>query len=269
MDDIFEPAAVAVALPQSLLAGHNSNAQDINLEDLASAPVTAQFLRQLLHESGHALHLLLSSRHPSLHACATFCPMDVAEIPSHLFERLLGEPAVVAAMAARPLQPARCRALTARFARGKTALAVYQHAMAAALDLRLHGGGSNAAKDNRTPAAALLAQCLAQQAAQTGVRGATLALASFAAGLLENAGCMYAYVFAELVAAAAYRQHVQAAGGLERGAGMRLRRLLLEPGASLPPQALVEGLLGDGCLAPVGDGWTLNLGHHCFEDLQL
>ncbi len=81
-------------------------------------------------------------------------------------------------------------------------------------------------------------------------------------------GAKYVYVYSRLLAAAAWKAHMQR-DPLDRAAGARLGALLLAGGARRGPQALVEALLGPGALVAAGGGWAPDLGAECYQDIDL
>jgi hypothetical protein len=84
-DGSVSPPAVAIRLPQHILPGSAPAAP-------GPAGPRLLWLSTLLHEAGHALHYLLSSQPADLHASAVYCPLELSELPSHLFERFLDDP---------------------------------------------------------------------------------------------------------------------------------------------------------------------------------
>lgn len=58
--------------------------------------LAASTLWELVHELGHAVHLLLSSPGPLMHVSGLYWPKDLVELPSQLMEMLLTHPPSVA-----------------------------------------------------------------------------------------------------------------------------------------------------------------------------
>lgn len=183
------------------------------VEDVCScsAGVSPSFVRNLFHESAHALHLLLSSRAPSLHSSAVYCPLDLSESPAHVLERLVYEPAVIRMISSTSQQQQllpmlRCREVARHFSMQKRAVGLYFHAQAGLLDLWIHG------PSQRECSMVQLQRLLDSQSQHLGIDGVSLQTFNYLSGLVENSGNMYAYLFAELVAAAFWKQHVEPSG---------------------------------------------------------
>jgi hypothetical protein len=81
-------------------------------------------------------------------------------------------------------------------------------------------------------------------------------------------GAKYVYVYSKLLAAAAWKLHVQP-DPLSPKAGAAIRQALLCRGARVSPQQLVAGLLGPEALAQVAGGWVPDLAADCYQDVDL
>jgi hypothetical protein len=283
------PAAVLVRLPRAILPGAEPQ----------PGPAAARllWLATLLHEAGHALHYLLSSRPGDLQASAAACPLELCELPSHLLERFLDDPRCLQLMlgageggapwrgaegagggwggvAAPPRVWAKLAAL---FRRQRHAVDMQQHVVLAIMDQLLASGLLGPADDVSDALQQLLRQYLPSLFAaelqegegSSGLGCMTLGLAKYIPGLALHGGQMYGYIFAQLVAAAAWRRHL-AADPLDPVAGDQLRGLLLGVGNGRGSAEVVRRLLGEGSLVEVHPGCcVLDLESEAFEDLQL
>jgi Zn-dependent oligopeptidase len=81
-------------------------------------------------------------------------------------------------------------------------------------------------------------------------------------------GTRYVYVYSRLLAAAAWKAHMQR-DPLDPRAGAGLAALVLAGGARWAPQALVGALLGPGALVEAEGGWVPDLGADCYQDIDL
>lgn len=81
---------------------HDLPAVSIGLQFATTSLTAVGSLREVLHELGHALHLLLSSGQAHMHFGGLFWPKDIIEFPSMLFERFCLHPSTVALLLRDP-----------------------------------------------------------------------------------------------------------------------------------------------------------------------
>jgi hypothetical protein len=207
--------------------------------DIRQLPPAA--LLELVHELGHAAHLLLSSGQPLLHGSALFWPRDLLELPSQLLEQLAMHPASLAracrhAGTGQPM-PAELAARLAGHlrARHRGALALQEKAAVALVDVLYaeHGGCSDFWGDvHRSGLAGV-----GETGAGAGFR--QLAVVPTAARL--GGGRYYAYLYAWCWACQIWELVCPAAGAEVDVAAMGVVvRELLAPGNRRSPLASLE-----------------------------
>ncbi|KAL6775933.1 hypothetical protein ACKKBG_A19135 [Auxenochlorella protothecoides x Auxenochlorella symbiontica] len=227
--------------------GHGTDAvQTPVLALVASLPADQAMhpsqLELLLHEWGHALHTLLSrTRHQ--HLSGTRGPLDMMEVPSHVFELYARDVQGLALLLDRPAAELEA-AVRAQRAQRRTfsALTTLHQVHLGLLDQAMHS--------SRPPDEARLAGATAE------VLGRHSPLADLGphlpvypqlrfGHLVGYGATYYSYLAAQSLSARLWRRHMEGepAG---RAAGEALRRNLFEPGGALPAGEALRRLLGRG-----------------------
>eukprot|EP00798_Chlamydomonas_sp_ICE-L_P012765 gene12765-16015_t len=259
------------------------------------------FLRSFLHELGHALHYICSASGPGgkdspappgrrgpggkdspappappgprgpggkdspapqnssnsnasalpsvpyhLMGAAAYAPMDLKEIPSHVFEHFCKDPRMLHVISQHrrlgvPLPQADCVRLT-RYLHTTlnfTSLDIQDLVLGALADQNMHGSAAD------------------------GEKRVTAANA-----WLDMGGMKYVYVFAKLIAAAAWKLHLED-DPFDPEAGRKLRYLLLHAGGREDPKEAVQKLLGRESLIEAHGGWIPDLGADVFQEIDL
>lgn len=212
-------------LPLAALVG-NFDPQGFNLDDLET----------LLHEFGHALHVLLA-RPRHVDAAALQQPLDFIEAPSQMLETWASDPRVLALLPGvcprcEPIPPALLQAALEARRMGR-ALHVGRQLLFARYDLLLHGAQPQ-------PPMALWRRL--EAASPLGHVPGSLFPASFDHIVSEYAAGYYGYLWAQVIAAdfgSAF-----APDPLDPAVGRRWRETVLQPGNEQPPEQLIQAFLG-------------------------
>ena len=191
-------------------------------------------VKTLLHEFGHVLHDLLGrASYASLGTA--LIPWDAIETPSTLFELLAFDSEVLALLSGNRLPAAQAAQLQKSqwVAAGSRFGAML---LTAQFDADLHGP--------YPPAAPLLLwQELHQKILQLPAQPESRAPGAISHMVTGYDGRYYGYLWSAVIAAD-LQQRLVSDGLLSRAAGDRLRRELLAPGNSRPPDELIRGYLG-------------------------
>lgn len=196
-------------------------------------------LETLLHEFGHALHVLLA-RPRHVDAAALQQPLDFVEVPSQLLEGWIDDPRLLALLPGVcprcvPMPPELAQAALAARRVGR-ALHVGRQLLFARYDLQLHGPDGL-----RSPAPLALWRRL-EAASPLGHVPGSLFPASFDHIVGEYAAGYYGYLWAQVIAADL--RTAFAPDLFDPATGRRWRERVLEAGNERPPEALIQAFLG-------------------------
>jgi len=206
----------------------------------------------LLHEFGHAMHSVLSDTEFQ-HLSGTRAPMDIVEVPSHVFEHFAWDPSALKLLGRHHSTGDHIPDdLISALRKSKeifSALELQQQLVFALTDLELH----NQQRDLSAKAIADLAasiqneHCMFETVPNTNWE---LRFGHF----VGYGATYYSYLFADILAESIWKRHF-AGDSLAFGAGKVLRDKLLRHGGSKDPEKLVRGVLGDDSLTEVGGGF--------------
>ncbi len=213
-------------------------------------------LRMLFHEFGHALHLILGKGeiHQQTAACQA---LDFIELPAQLHEAHAWEPDVLCTIARHyntgaPLPRALAEQLAATRYGLKHRHAAINSLLAAKIDLELHTRYKESFYNKSLDA---VIRSMIEPWVLPSTIGNIAFIRNFEHAVDGYDAAYYAYTLAEVMAADVFAELKQQ--GLTNSAfGKNIRKTLLEPGYSLPPQQLYRNLMGRG---PKADAFLKNL----------
>jgi len=207
----------------------------------------------LLHEFGHAMHSVLSDTEYQ-HLSGTRAPMDIVEVPSHLFEHFAWDPYALKLLGrhyitGEPVPDGMIAALR----KSKTifdAIESQQQLVYAMTDLELHS--------QTTPLSASaigdLAATIQNEHSMFPVVPGTNWELRFG-HFVGYGSTYYSYLYADVLAENIWKRFF-AGDSLASGAGEILRDKLLRHGGSRDPEILVREVLGNDALREYGGGFS-------------
>lgn len=203
-----------------------------------------EYARVLFHEFGHALHMLLSdAAWPSL--ASLNVAWDFVEVPSLLNERWLEERELLARHAlhwqtGEALPDAMIDRLLAVATDERVFTVNLDYIVMAMFDLKLHLAADGSAIDPAAVEATVLSDYGLPDAIEPIMRGANMyhiSTDNYAAGV-------YAYLWAEVMAADAAEAFQEAGGMFDAGVAAKLGKVLLGGGNSRPADELYRAFRG-------------------------
>ena len=213
-------------------------------------------LRMLFHEFGHVLHLILGKGEIH-HQTAAYQALDFIELPAQLHEAHAWEPEVLCAIArhhstGEPLPRELAEQLAATRYGLKQRHAAINLLLTAKIDLELHTRYKESFYNKSLDE---VIRTLIEPWVLPSTIGNIAFIRNFEHAVDGYDAAYYAYTLAEVMAADVFAALKQQ--GLTNSAfGKNIRKTLLEPGYSLPPQQLYCNLMGRG---PKADAFLKNL----------
>lgn len=216
------------------------------------ALLTHAEVETLLHEFGHAMHSVLSDTEYQ-HLSGTRAPMDIVEVPSHLFEHFAWDPDALKLLSkhyltSEPLPNGMINALR----KSKSifdAIESQQQLVFAMTDLELHNQTSTLSPASIGDLAASIQN---EHSLFPVVPGTNWELRF--GHFVGYGSTYYSYLYADVLAEDIWKRFF-AGDSLAPGAGESLRDKLLRHGGSRDPELLVREVLGSDALYEVGGGF--------------
>lgn len=206
----------------------------------------------LLHEFGHAMHSVLSDTEFQ-HLSGTRAPMDIVEVPSHLFEHFAWDPSALKLLGRHYLtQEPITDAMIAALRKSKdifSALEAQQQLVFALTDLELHDQSSRLSPNAVADIAASVQNDHSLFKPTPGTNW-ELSFGHF----VGYGATYYSYLYADVLANDIWQRYF-VSDSLASGAGETLRDKLLRHGGSKDPEKLVREVLGKDSLVEVGGGF--------------
>ena len=212
----------------------------------------------LLHELGHAMHSVLSDTEFQ-HLSGTRAPMDIVEIPSHLFEHFAWDADALKLLGRHHLTkepiPDGMIATLRKSRDIFKSMETQQQLVFALADLELH----NQTSELSSNAIAELAASIQREHSTFGPVPGTNWELRFG-HFVGYGATYYSYLYADILAKDMWERYF-AGDSLAPGAGEHLRDKLLKYGGSRHPETLVRGVLGRDSLVEVGGGFRPRMGN--------
>lgn len=206
----------------------------------------------LLHEFGHAMHSVLSDTEYQ-HLSGTRAPMDIVEIPSHLFEHFAWDPSALKILGRHYLtQEPIPDAMIAALRKSKEifrSIETQQQLVFALTDLELHNQTSRLSSSAVGELAAAIQHEHSMFPPAPGTNW-ELRFSHF----VGYGATYYSYIYADVLARDIW-QHYFAGDSLASGAGEALRDKLLRHGGSRDPEKVVREVLGEESLLEFEGGY--------------
>ena len=216
------------------------------------ALLTHAEVETLLHEFGHAMHSVLSDTEYQ-HLSGTRAPMDIVEVPSHLFEHFAWDPDALKLLGRHYLtdEPLPNSMITA-LRKSKSifdAIDSQQQLVFAMTDLELHSQSSTLSPASIGDLAASIQN---EHSLFPVVPGTNWELRF--GHFVGYGSTYYSYLYADVLAQDIWKRFF-AGDSLAPGAGESLRDKLLRHGGSRDPEKLVREVLGNDALYEIGGGY--------------
>ena len=212
----------------------------------------------LLHELGHAMHSVLSDTEFQ-HLSGTRAPMDIVEIPSHLFEHFAWDADALKLLGRHHLTnepiPDGMIATLRKSRDIFKSMETQQQLVFALADLELHNQTSELSS---TAIAELAASIQREHSSFAPVPGTNWELRF--GHFVGYGATYYSYLYADVLAKDMWARYF-AGDSLAPGAAEHLRDKLLKYGGSRHPETLVRGVLGRDSLVEVGGGFRPRMGN--------
>ena len=206
----------------------------------------------LLHEFGHAMHSVLSDTEFQ-HLSGTRAPMDIVEVPSHLFEHFAWDPSALKLlgkhyMTHEPIPDAMISAL--RKSRNIfRSIESQQQVVFALTDLELHNQTSELSSKSIADLAATIQN---EHSMFKPVSGTNWELRF--GHFVGYGATYYSYLYADVLADDIWKRYFEG-DSLAAGAAESLRDKLLRHGGSRDPEKVIRDLLGKDSLIEVNGGF--------------
>jgi len=206
----------------------------------------------LLHEFGHAMHSVLSDTEYQ-HLSGTRAPMDIVEIPSHLFEHFAWDPSALKILGRHYItQEPIPDSMIAALRKSKEifrSIETQQQLVFALTDLELHNQSSSLSPSAVGELAAAIQQEHSMFPPAPGTNW-ELRFSHF----IGYGATYYSYLYADVLARDIWKQYF-AGDSLASGAGEALRDKLLRHGGSRAPEKMVREVLGEESLLEFKGGY--------------